>query len=48
MYKPVDKQKEFTGVLKSYDDDTVTIEADEKDMIFDRTNLAMIRLAFCE
>ncbi len=48
LYKPVDKQKEFTGVLKSYDDDTVTIEADEKDMIFDRTNLAMIRLAFCE
>lgn len=49
LYKPVDKCKEFTGVLDSYDKDTVTIKMDEDTQkTFDRSNLAMIRLAFCE
>ena len=49
IYKPVDKCKEFTGVLDSYDKDTVTIKMDDDTQkTFDRSNLAMIRLAFCE
>lgn len=49
LYKPVDKCKEFTGVLNSYDKDTVTIKMDDDTQkTFDRSNLAMIRLAFCE
>ena len=49
LYKPVDKCKEFTGVLDSYDKDTVTIKmVDDTQKTFDRSNLAMIRLAFCE
>ena len=49
LYKPVDKCKEFTGVLDSYDKDTVTIKMDDDTQkTFDRSNLAMIRLAFCE
>lgn len=49
LYKPVDKCKEFTGVLDSYDKDTVTIKMDDDiQKTFDRSNLAMIRLAFCE
>lgn len=49
LYKPVDKCKEFTGVLDSYDKDTVTIKMyDDTQKTFDRSNLAMIRLAFCE
>ena len=49
LYKPVDKCKEFTGVLDSYDKDTVTIKIDDDTQkTFDRSNLAMIRLAFCE
>lgn len=49
FYKPVDKCKEFTGVLDSYDKDTVTIKMDDDTQkTFDRSNLAMIRLAFCE
>ena len=44
-----DKQKEFTGVLKAYDEKTVTLafEKDEE-KTFERANLAMIRLAFCD
>ena len=49
LYKPVDKCKEFTGVLDSYDKDKVTIKMDDDTQkTFDRSNLAMIRLAFCE
>ena len=49
LYKPVDKCKEFTGVLDSYDKDTVTIKMDDDTQkTFDRSNLAMIILAFCE
>ena len=49
LYKPVDKCKEFTGVLDSYDKDTVTIKMDDDTQkTFDRSNLAMIRLALCE
>lgn len=49
LYKPVDKCKEFTGVLDSYDKDTVTIKMDDDTQkTFDRSNLAMIRFAFCE
>lgn len=48
LFKPVDKQKEFTGILKAYDDNTITLSLDEEDLVFERTNLAMIRLAFCE
>lgn len=46
-YRAVDKQKEFTGILKEYDKDTVTIEyEDETTKTFDRGDIALIRLAF--
>ena len=43
-YKPIDKQKEFTGILKSYDKDTITIQTDEKDLVFAKSDIAIIRL----
>ena len=46
-FRPVEHEKEFYGVLKHYDADTVTIETDEgREMCFDRKDLALIRLAF--
>ena len=46
-YRMVNKQKEFRGILKAYDKDTVTIEEEEgQDQIFERENIALIRLAF--
>ncbi len=49
LYKAVDKCKEFTGVLKAYDKDTITLEMDNgEELEFDRTNLAMIRWAFVD
>lgn len=47
LYKPLNKQKEFTGSLKAYDKKTVTItQEDGTDLILNRPEIALIRLAF--
>ena len=47
LYKALNKEKEFVGVLTDYDKDTITIELDNGDtMVFNRTDVALIRLAF--
>ncbi len=49
-YKPINKQKEFIGILKSYDKDTIIIETESdsktNDMVFARADIAIIRLTF--
>ena len=44
-YKSIDKQKEFSGILKAYDKDTITIEEDSEERVFARADIALIRLA---
>lgn len=48
-YKPLDGQKEFAGILKAYDRDSVTIMEDGQEenteRVFKRTEVALIRLA---
>lgn len=44
-YRPIDKCKEFSGVLKAFDKDTVTISTEEKETVFQRSDVALIRLA---
>jgi len=47
LYKPRDGQKEYTGILKAYDKDTVTIETEDGgEEVFTRSEIALIRLAF--
>ena len=46
LYKPRDKQKEYTGILKSFDADSVIIETEEEEKVFARSEIALIRLAF--
>lgn len=47
LYKPMDKKKEFTGTLKSYDKNSVTIELEDgQEMTFEKSFIALIRLAF--
>lgn len=43
----IEKQKEFTGLLKDYDDATVTIEMEDGTLkTFEKSDIALIRLAF--
>lgn len=44
-YKPIDKCKEFSGSLKAYDADSVTIETEGQEKVFTRADIAVIRLA---
>ena len=46
-YRPIKREKQFFGILKSFDETTVTIEMDDgKEMAFAKTEIALIRLAF--
>lgn len=45
-YKPVNGSREFTGILKGFDDSTVTIQSEEEELQFDRKDIAVIKLAF--
>ena len=45
-YRAINRSKEFYGLLKAYDDKTVTIETEDgEDMVFEKTDIALIRQA---
>ncbi len=44
-FKPIDKVKEFSGVLKSFDSESLIIEDEDGERIFKRSDIAVIRLA---
>lgn len=47
LYKPLNKQKEYAGVLKSFEADTVTVTLEDgSDISFLKADIALIRLAF--
>ncbi|MDO4649711.1 MAG: ribosome maturation factor RimP [Eubacteriales bacterium] len=44
-YKPLEKRKEFCGILTAYDADTVTMDEDGTERVFAKKEIALIRLA---
>ena len=44
LFKPLNGSKDFEGVLKAYDKDTVTVETAGTDNTFNRKEIAIIRL----
>lgn len=44
-YKPVLGSKEFEGTLKAFDGKTITILAGDEELIFERTDVATVKLA---
>ncbi len=46
LYKGIDGLKEFEGILKDFDKDSVTVLTDDEEMKLSRTEISMIRLAF--
>ena len=44
-YKPVNGAKEFTGTLKAFDKDTITIEFEDGVVDFNRSDVAQIKLS---
>lgn len=46
LYRQIDKQKEFTGTLCAYDENTVTLTMDDgSQMVFEKPDIALIRLS---
>ena len=45
LYKAKDGSKDYKGILKAYDKESVTIEEDGEDIVFLRSEIALIRLA---
>ena len=46
LYRAIDHEKEFCGVLSAYDENTVTIEDESYGQkVFDKKDIALIRLA---
>ena len=45
LFKAIDKQKEFTGYLESFNDEVLVIsDEQEQEMEFERSNIASVRL----
>ena len=45
LFRAVDGQKDFSGTLKAFDSDTVTLLCGEEETVLERKNIAIIRLA---
>lgn len=45
LYKAVDKQKEFTGILKDYSNGQIVVTMDEEDITFEIKSIANARLS---
>ncbi|WP_026504621.1 ribosome maturation factor RimP [Butyrivibrio sp. NC3005] len=44
-FQPIDGVKEFSGILKAFDKDTITVDINGEDKIFQRKELSVVRLA---
>lgn len=44
-YKPMEKCKEFAGILKAFDTDSITLDIEGTEKVFTRADIAVIRLA---
>lgn len=44
-YRAINHSKEFYGILKAYDKNSVTIEAEGNDVVFEKADIALIRQA---
>ncbi|MEY8427046.1 ribosome maturation factor RimP [Lachnospiraceae bacterium 46-15] len=46
-YRAIERQKEFRGILNAYDKNSITLEVENGEkQVFDRSNVALVRLAF--
>ena len=45
-FRAIDKQKEFIGILKEFNKDSFTIVIEDNEMTFQRSETALVRLAF--
>ncbi len=42
-YRPIDGTKDFEGILRAFDANSVTIETEDAERVFERSDLALVR-----
>ena len=45
-YRAINREKEFYGILTAYDENSVTIDCEGEEKTFQKSDIALIRLAF--
>ncbi len=45
-YQLIDRQKEFVGILKEYNQNTITIEIEGEEKMLEKSQIALVRLGF--
>ena len=46
LFKPLDKKKEFVGILKSYSEDELVLEQEDEEIKIEVKNIALARTVF--
>ena len=46
LFKPLNKQKQFEGILKSFDEANIVIETDSQELSIERQNIGQIKTIF--
>lgn len=46
LFKPIDKKKEFQGILKEYNSSSIIIETEENDMEINLKDIALVKTVF--
>lgn len=46
LFKPIEKQKEFVGILEKWDENIVYLKTDENEIQIERKNISLMKLKF--
>ncbi len=46
LFKPIEKKKEYSGILKNWDEKNIYIEVEEKQIPIERKNISLIKLKY--
>ena len=46
LFKPIEKQKEFVGILEKWDENIVYLQVDENEIEIERKNISLMKLKY--
>lgn len=46
LFKPIEKQKEFVGILKKWDENMVNLQIEENEIEIERKNISLMKLKY--
>lgn len=46
LFKPLDKQKQYIGILEKWDEDNIYLQVEEKQITIERKNISLMKLMY--